>query len=153
MTRKHAFFTLGLVLAVALASAATAAPGKPDFEARIYADGTAWGTKATTMLPPANDHNVQSFDKLFVITNGNNPMEQLPVSEASPGNPDYNGGRWYTHTVMWTEAGLAAHNPTPILKSYEEIMHHHDLGHLSITAGSPPDGPPDFFSCPLLPVK
>jgi hypothetical protein len=65
----------------------------------------------------------------------------------------YNGGRWYTHTVEWTEAGFEAHGTVPILKSYDEVMLHADLGHLEITPGSFPEGPPEFFSCPLLPVK
>lgn len=131
------------------------AAGKPDFNAHIYADGVAWGTKAVTPLPAANDHNMQSFDKLFVITNSNNPGDQLPVGEAAPGNPMYNGGRWYTHTVMWTEAGFEAHGTVPILKSYDDIMTHYNLGHLTITAGPPddPNAPPPFFACPLLPVK
>jgi hypothetical protein len=71
------------------------------------------------------------------------------------GNPDYNGGRWYTFTVMWTQEGFDYHGIVPILKSYDDIMHHADLGHLQITAGPPPvpDPPPAFFLCPLLPVK
>lgn len=141
-----------LALTIAFGSAA-AMPGKPDFGPHIYADGVAWGTKVTTELPEPAGTNMQSFDKLFVITNSNNPGDQLPVGEAGPGNPDYNGGRWYTHTVMWTEAGFAAHGTVPILMSYDDIMLHYSMGHLEITAGTPGPPPPPFFSCPLLPVK
>jgi hypothetical protein len=144
------------VFAIALSLIATAAfamKGKPDFAPHIFADGKAWGTKVTTMLPEANENNMQSFDKLFVITNSNNSMMQLPVGEAAPGNPMYNGGRWYTHMVEWTEAGFEYHGTVPILKSYDDIMMHYELGHLMITPGTFPDGPPPFFSCPLLPVK
>lgn len=99
-----------------------AAPGAPSFSPMVYADGEAWGTKGTTALPAPNDHNRQSFDELFVFVNGADG--QLPVGEASPGNRYYNGGRWATQTAMWTDEGLAAHDP-----------------------------PPAYFQCPLLPVK
>ena len=73
-----------------------------------------------TALPAPNAHNMRSFDKLFMITNSNNPAGQLPVSEAAPGNPDYNGGRWWAQTVEWTEAGFLAHpGYVPVLTSYE----------------------------------
>jgi len=125
----------------------------PNFGPSVYADGEAWGTKGTTTLPAPNGKNNQSFDKLFVITNG--AEGQLPVSEAAPGNPLYNGGRWFTHTVSWTAKGIADHDPLPVLKSYDDIMLHAGLGHLSISSGSPggPGAPPDYFQCPLLPAK
>jgi hypothetical protein len=130
-----------------------AMPGKPDFAPHIFADGEAWGTKVTTELPAPNEHMMKSFDKLFVITNSNNMMEQLPVGEAAPGNAMYNGGRWYTQMVEWTDEGFEYHGTVPILKSYDDIMLHYDMGHLMITPGTFPGGPPPFFSCPLLPVK
>ncbi|MBI4463516.1 MAG: hypothetical protein HY647_02320 [Acidobacteria bacterium] len=77
--------------------------GQPNFGPSVYGDGKAWGTKSAATLPAPNDHNLQSFDKLFVFVNG--AMGQLPVAEAAPGNPMYNGGRWFTHTVVWTQAG------------------------------------------------
>lgn len=154
--RKISLTLLVIALSLAFAATVSADRGKPSFSPMIYADGEAWGTKGAHVLPAPNGHNIQSFDKLFVITNSNNMMGQLPVAEASPRNFNYNGGRWYTHTVTWTEAGFAFHGTVPILKSYEDIMYHFMLGHLTVTAGSPappPDGPPDFFECPLLPVK
>lgn len=129
----------------------TALAQQPNFSPAVYGDGQLWGTKGTTTLPAPNAHNQQSFDKLFVIVNG--AAGQLPVSEAAPGNPMYNGGRWYTHTVMWTAEGLAAHNPLPVLMSYDDLLLHYNLGHLAIAPGSPTGGPPLFFQCPLLPVK
>jgi hypothetical protein len=125
----------------------------PNFSAGIYADGQAWGTKGAAMIPAPNGHNNQSFDKLFVITNSNNPGTQLPVGEAAPGNPMYNGGRWWTQTVEWTQAGFDAHGTVPILMSYDDIMLHESLGHLTITPGTPGPPPPAYFECPLLPVK
>jgi hypothetical protein len=152
---KKTLFVVVAVMALSLVLAvpAMAMPGKPDFNPHIYADGVAWGTKVTTVLPAPSGNNEQSFDKFFVITNSNNPGSQLPVGEAAPGNPDYNGGRWWTHTVTWTPDGFTAHGTVPVLKSYADIMVHYNLGHLTITPGTPGPPPPVYFSCPLLPVK
>ncbi len=151
LTLVVTLFLFGLVLLAP--SIAQAAPGAPNFGPALYADGEVWGTKGTTALPAPNGHNNQSFDKLFVITNSNNPDGQLPVAEAAPGNPDYNGGRWFTHTVEWTQAGFDAHGTVPVLTSYAEVMIHYNLGHLTITEGTFEGGPPPYFQCPLLPVK
>lgn len=152
MLRKIAFMLL--VLALGLIMAVPAFADSPDFSPALYGDGEVWATKGVTALPAPNGHNEQSFDKLFVIVNSNNPGTQLPVAEAAPGNPNFNGGRWFTHTVEWTQAGFDAHGTVPILTSYEEVMIHYNLGHLEITQGSPnPGNPPDYFECPLLPVK
>jgi hypothetical protein len=131
--------------------AATAHAQQPNFSAAVYGDGTVWGTKGTTTLPAPNAQNLQSYDKLFVVVNG--AAGQLPVSEAAPGNPLYNGGRWFTHTAMWTEMGINNHSPLPVITSYDEVMQYYSLGELAIAPGSPMGGPPDYFQCPLLPVK
>ncbi|KEF31272.1 hypothetical protein D777_01621 [Marinobacter nitratireducens] len=136
-----------------MAGLAHANPGQPNFMPALWGDGEVWGTKGTTSLPAPTANNAQSFDALYVVTNTNNPEGQLPVSEAAPGNPDYNGGRWFTHTVEWTGAGFMYHGIVPVLTSYEDIQYHEALGHLVITPGSFPDGPPVYFQCPLLPVK
>ena len=138
-------FLCVIAISAIVGSIAFAAPGKPTFSPVLYGDGETWGTKVVTTLRTPNGRSEQSFDKLFVIVNG--APGQLPVSEAAPGNPDYNGGRWFTHTVMWI-----AGEPT-VLTSYDEVMYHYDLGHLSIAPGSFVGGPPDYFQCPLLPVK
>lgn len=151
MHRSIILIATGLLLTVA--QVASANPGQPNFMPSLYGDGEVWGTKGTTTLPAPNEANRQSFDNLYVITNSNNPQGQLPVSEAAPGNTEYNGGRWFTHTVEWTADGFIAHGIVPILKSDEEIEHHHSLGHLVITPGSFPNGPPVYFQCPLLPTK
>jgi hypothetical protein len=114
----------------------------PDFGPGVYADGETWGTKGTTSLPAPNDNNQQSFDKIFVVTNG--AEGQMPVGEAAPGNPMYNGGRWWVHTATWIED---LPHPKPVLTSYDQVMLHAGLGHLIIEdAGI-------YFQCPLLPVK
>jgi hypothetical protein len=152
MLRRSSLITVVVVLLLALVAVLPAAAQQPNFGPAIYADGKAWGTKGLSALPQPNDAMLKSFDKLFMITNSNNPDGQLAVAEAAPRNPAYNGGRWYAQTVEWTADGFAAHGIVPILKSYEDVMLHASLGHLTITPGSPDDGP-DFFECPLLPVK
>jgi len=151
MLRKRTI--LSSILLLAAVSTAQANPGQPNFMPSLYGDGEVWGTKGTTTLPAPNAHNLQSFDALYVITNTNNPEGQLPVSEAAPGNPEYDGGRWFTHTVEWTAAGFLAHGIVPVLTSDDDIELHESLGHLVITPGSFPNGPPVYFQCPLLPVK
>jgi hypothetical protein len=153
MSRTTTVFTALILTAALTFSIAHALPGKPDFAPHIYADGVMWGTKVTAMLNGPNGHNDQSFDKLFVITNSNNPGDQLPVGEAAPGNPAFNGGRWWTHTVEWTSEGFSYHGTVPILMSYDDIMMYESMGHLTITEGTPGPPPPDYFLCPLLPVK
>lgn len=148
----RARFKAALVAAGCVALlAATAGAQQPNFGPAVYGDGEVWGTKGTTVLPSPGANNGQSFDKLFVFVNG--APGQLPVSEAAPGNPAYNGGRWATQTVLWTAAGLAAHDPLPVLMSYDDIQFHYNLGHLAIAPGSPVGGPAAYFQCPLLPVK
>jgi len=151
---QKAILSLTLMIFVFIAATTgLAGPGKPNFGPSLWADGELWGTKGTTDLPAPNEHNEQSFDALYVITNSNNPADQLPVGEAAPGNPYYNGGRWSTKTVTWTQSGMDAHGTVPVLMSYDDVMLHQSLGHLIVVDGSPAGGPSNFFQCPLLPVK
>ena len=135
-------------------SYAFAGPGKPNFGPSVYADGVAWGTKATTEIPAPNDRNLRSYDILYVLIFNGEPV-QFPVGDAGPRNRNYNGGRWFVHTAEWTEQALIDMGELPLITSYEQLMGH-PASHIIITPGSPappPDGPPDYFQCPLLPVK
>lgn len=116
-------------------------PGAPIFGPVIYGDGELWGTKLLGELPPPNGRNNRSFDELFVFM-GDAADGQLPVAEAAPGNPDYNGGRWAVRSVMWLIGD------PPLVTSYDDLADHEDMGDLVIM--SSPDGP--YFECPLLPV-
>ncbi|MFL7811122.1 MAG: hypothetical protein AB8I80_20960 [Anaerolineae bacterium] len=134
-----AVIVLGLLAAVPV----FAAPGQPTFGAAIYADGVAWGTKGTTALPNP-EGAAGSFDKLYIFTNG--ATGQLAVSEAGPGNPSYNGGRWETWTATWNQ------DTDVVVKSETDLLVYVDSGALTIHIGSPDDHPA-YFQCPLLPVK
>ena len=148
MLRKISLIIFVMALSLSVAVPAFAAPPHPvggglgnkapNFSAGIYADGEAWGTKGTTSLPAPNEHNQQSYDKLFVVTNG--AEGQLPVAEAGPGNSDYNGGRWSVYDVTWKTDSIPV-----VLTSYEDVMLHAD--YLVFTNGH------TYFQCPLLPVK
>lgn len=141
------------LLALLLAVAGTVGAAAPNFSPAIYADGEVWGTKGLGELPAPNGRNNQSFDQLFMFVNG--APGQLPVSEAGPGNPAYNGGRWSSQTVMWTQQALdmyGGQDNLPVLMSYPEIHDHLMAGDLAIAAGHAAGGP-DYFLCPLLPVK
>jgi hypothetical protein len=148
MSRKR--FVVLLILALSLFQVVPAFASAPAFSPQIYADGVAWGTKGLGELPAPNAANLQSFDKLYMITNSNNP-DQLPVAEASPGNPAYNGGRWNAQTATWTQEALDFYGTVPVLKSLADIQDQVDMGYLTTTPGAASG--PDYFECPLLPVK
>jgi hypothetical protein len=114
----------------------------PNFSAGVYADGQAWGTKGTTSLPAPTDANAQSYDVIVVIMNG--PDGQLPVAEASPGNPAYNGGRWTAFAGTWAGGAM---DPPPMLTSYDQVLYYAGTGELVLEDAH------NYFQCPLLPVK
>ena len=139
MIRKLAIISMVLTLMLLAISSSVYAAGPNFFNPAIYADGEAWATKGVADLPPPNEHNHQSFDMLFSFTNG--ASGQLPVAEAAPGNPNYNGGRWDLKIVTWIIM-----NP-PVVMSYDMIEWYHNNGDLIITSGN------SYFECPLLPLK
>jgi hypothetical protein len=129
-----------------LAASSTAIAGEaPNFMPALYGDGEVWSTKFAAALPEPRGNNQKSFDGLFIVVNG--VEGQMPVAEAAPGNRHYNGGRWDVHQVMWI-----AGEPQ-LLTSYEDIMYEEDMGNVMVIHGTPPDGPPQYFLCPMLPVK
>jgi hypothetical protein len=137
MSRRLSFTLLVVALSILIAVPVYADPGKPDFTPQIYGDGEEWGTKATTSLPAPNEHNRQSFDALWHIPG------QLPVSEAAPGNPDYNGGRWIVYELEWTVAPYD--DPLTNATQVKAAM---DAGYLVPTGDAP-----GYVQCPLLPAK
>jgi hypothetical protein len=146
MLRRSSLIAVVVALLLTLVTVLPAAAQAPDFGPAIYADGKVWGTKGLSTLPQPNANMLQSFDKLYKFGNSNN-ADQVPVAEAAPGNPKFNGGRWWAQDVEWTDAAFAVYGTVPVLKSYDDIMSQYDLGYLTITDTSM------FFECPLLPVK
>jgi hypothetical protein len=135
---KQKLLALAFVLTLLIATAVPAFAASPNFGAAIYADGVAWGTKGNGPLPAPTDNNRQSFDGLFKFTNGVDG--QLPVAEASPQNPAYNGGRWIEYFVTFTG--------TPeLVTSYSQLSTLVDSGMVTIVETG------NYFQCPLLPMK
>jgi hypothetical protein len=132
---KKKLLALTFALTLLIATTIPAFADSPNFGPAIYADGIAWGTKGNADLPAPNGHNEQSFDGLFKFTNG---IEgQLPVSEAGPWNPAYNGGRWAEYFVTW--------NVAPVLvTSYDQLMALEEAGDVTIVNNH------NYFQCPLL---
>jgi hypothetical protein len=126
-----AAFLLLALSALPASAARGGEPGSPIAPAAIYADGELFGTIGQGALP-YNGHD-DSFDQLFLVPG------QAPVSEAGPGNPDYNGGRWLPTPAEWTT------DPYHVT-SYHEVMMAVDAGDLVL--GDPVyDG---TFLCPLI---
>lgn len=151
--------TGALSLGVGATTNAAARPGRPSFAAEIYGDGEPWGTKFTTAIPDPDD-NEQSFDVLVFIVAGpgrDAPPLQLPISEAAPGNPDYNGGRWASKTVTVEEPG--GYDPNDPITDYGTFLDAQAAGTFGGFIDGAPLGPngdpvrPEYFQCPLLPVK
>lgn len=142
-----------LVLGVALASLpSAAAQATPVRQPAIWVDGDLYGTVLTpaTFKGAAPDH---SFDALYNFDNSG-LMGQRSVSEAAPGDPDYNGGRWMVFAVTFTDLGMSIHDPGGDgmvdfeLTSEEQVLEHAALGHLVIS-----EEPVTLFECPLLPLE
>ena len=112
----------------------------------IWADGLVYDTVLTTnsfKAPPSH-----TVDILYVF-DMSGLGGQRPVSEAAPGDKDYNGGRWWVQFVVFTPSGMDAHDPDGDgvvnfeLTSAEAVLGHVLLGHVTILESSV------YFSCPL----
>lgn len=154
---KKILISILLVVGLALMSSSVvvAAPGKPAFSPMVAADGEYWGTKATAEVAP-HGNNAESFNKLFIILDGD--PNQLPVADAGPGTPGYSP-LWETWTAQWEVPYHAEFTFYEVKDAYDPVddwqnlAFHVSLGHLTLSKGSPIGGPPDYFVCPLLPVK
>jgi hypothetical protein len=92
MKTHRLLFALALTL---LAPASVLAQAVPP-GGTIYAFDETYSTTATPADVPANGR----FDTLYILGNG-----LAPVSDAAPGHPGYNGGRWEVRSV--TFVGIA----------------------------------------------
>lgn len=132
---RKTVITALLALVFPLLLAVPALAQAPNFGPAVYADGQTWGTKGTTTLPAPTARNAQSYDALYMFTNG---PGQLPLSEAAPGNPAYNGGRWTVVEVTWNNPAEAV-----VITSADDLDRYDLTFHETGT----------YFQCPLLPDK
>jgi len=130
MRRLATGFAVVALATVFFASTAVSAT-PPDAGIRVYANDRLWASFDATDLKPGPAH---SMDLIFVFPG----TSLIPVGEASPGDRDYNGGRWEVHAVAFT--GMAAEQFT----NDETLWYHYGLGHLSIS------GVLRTFECPLI---
>jgi len=114
----------------------------------IWAHDHLYGTAATDTSfksPPEN-----TTDIIFSFA-GSGLDGQRSVSEAAPGDRDYNGGRWNVMSVAYTEAGLAffdEDNDGTVdfeLTNAEDVLEAAEMGLITITKAN------FYFSCPLRP--
>ncbi|MFQ5839072.1 MAG: hypothetical protein ACE5HJ_09890, partial [Thermoplasmata archaeon] len=97
---------LGVLLSLAPNVSAKATPV---FGGAIWNDGQLWGTVLTPALLPGKAP-ASSFDTLYNFA-GSGLSGQRAVSDAAPGDRDYNGGRWMVFAVTFTAEGKAVHDP------------------------------------------
>ena len=99
----------------------------------IWADGELFGSVVT---PNQFKPTAGNFDQLYM--GGNGFLNGVPlISEAKPGDQDYNGGRWHVNVL---KAGV---DPD----KYADADHVDDLNMDDF------DAMPDYFECPLNPVR
>ena len=134
MRKKIMVITLAaFVLVLGFASIAEA--GGLLRRATVWADGELFGTVVTpAIFDPANG----PFDELYACGGAGGFKDGVPlISEAKPGDQDYNGGRW--HLNIPKDVGVC--------DNYADADSVEDLN------------PDDFqstdmyFECPLLPMR
>lgn len=139
--------TLLCAALIALIAPAALAGGATRVEDAIWGAGVTWDTVLTPTSftnPPSH-----SVDLLYDFSMSG-LMGQRAVSSDVPGEPGYNGGRWWVQMVVFTEQGLAVHDPDGDgyvnfeLTSGEAVTDHVGLGHLEVYSTS------TYFTCPLL---
>jgi hypothetical protein len=117
-------------------------------ENAIWANDQLFGTVLTDTSfrsPPP-----QSTDTLYNFSMSG-LTGQRSVSEAAPGDTDFNGGRWSVKMVVFTTQGLAAHDPDGDgvanfeLTNADDVLAHAALGHFDILDTGV------YFECPLIP--
>src|ERR687887_2063327 len=137
---------LGTALLATLPAAASAA-GAMRVSNAIWADNEIFSTILTpaSFTAPPKD----SVDLLYNF-DMSGLRGQRSVAESMPGDPTYNGGRWWVQMVVFTDLGKSLFDPDGDgvanfeLTNAADVLHHASLGHLEIIATKV------FFECPLL---
>lgn len=150
MRRTHTIIAAFVLLVGLTTSLALAGGPATRVENAIWAHDVLYDTVVTQnsfTTPPSH-----SVDKIYSF--GMSGLQgQRSVSEAAPGDTDYNGGRWWVQMVIFTEEGLEVHDPDGDgfvnfeLSNAEDVLIHADLGHFEIHETS------IYFSCPLNPTR
>lgn len=129
MSRKTVVIA-AVLSSLVFAVAAFAGLGPPG--GTIYAHDVAYRTIGTPAdLPP-----VGKFDHIYVLGG-----ELANVSDAAPGDKEFNGGRWEVLPVTWLTI------PPTQFTNAEQIHMAAQKGQIQIGA------PVRHFECPLIPMK
>jgi hypothetical protein len=130
--RKLPILAAAAALTVTLFAGAVSAGGPP--AVGFYVDGDLYRTVGTPTDLSGTGAPVRSFDTLYELGSG-----LLSVSEAKPGDRDYNGGRWMVRSIDW-------HVTPTQLTSAEEVLDAARDGDLTI-------GPVvQSFVCPVIKI-
>ena len=146
-TIRISLFALFAVAVVSLTIPAVVHAKAMKVEDALWAGGTTWDTVLTPTAFKNPPHH--SVDLLFDFSMSG-LTGQRSVSESYPGQPDYNGGRWWVQMVVFTAEGIAALDVDGDgvidveLTSAEEVLNQMTLGHLLIFETA------TYFECPLL---
>jgi hypothetical protein len=136
----------GLVVVVIAFAGSAAAGGATVVDDAIWAHGNIYGTVVTPTSfnsPPLHSTDIIYSFSMSGLTG------QRSVSEAAPGDRDYNGGRWNVKMVAFTALGLAVHDTDgdgavdTEFTSAEEVLDAEVLGELEIFDTG------FYFECPL----
>ena len=133
---RHRFAAAASALAlVATLGAGSALAGGPPAPA-FYVDDVLYRTIGTPTDLSGTGAPAHSYDRIYALGAG-----LMNVSEAKPGDRDYNGGRWMVLPVTW------AVGVTPVqLTSDAAILEAAGDGLLTIGA------PVKYFVCPVIPM-
>jgi len=150
----HATIKLSWPICLAVALAGLSSSARADravrVQAAVWSHGELYDVIATDTAfasPPP-----QSLDTIYNFA-ASGLTGQRSVSDAAPGDKQYNGGRWTVQLVVFTDEGLMVHDPDGDgvanfeLTSEEQVLTHAALGHLVIV------DPGVYFECPLQPRR
>jgi hypothetical protein len=145
---KKLILSLTVMMILAVGSLASAQGATVIAENAIWANGQLYGTVVT----PTSFKNPPQRSTDIIYSFAMNELQgQRSVSEAAPGDRDYNGGRWSVHFAFFTALGETVHDADDDgvvdfeLTSAEEVLAHEALGHIEIVKAN------FYFVCPLLP--
>ena len=147
MRKNIVLVGIGIFLVLSFAPSLAHAQKAQNVQDAVWADGRLYGTTLTPTNVPAKG----PFDVILNFA-GSGLDGQRSVSDSKPGDSDYNGGRWAVYMVTFTSQGMTIHDPDGDgkvnfeLMSYEQVLEHRDLGHLTIGSEAV-----RYFLCPLHP--
>jgi len=148
MSRRILTTSGALILLSLITSTSSFADRAQKVENAVWANGDIYGTVLTDTgfrSPPRHSTDTLYNFGMSGLTG------QRAVSSAAPGDKDYNGGRWSVMVVSFTTLGVSVHDPDGDgsvnfeLTSEAEVLHHHELGHVTIMDAN------FYFECPLIP--